>query len=213
MLGRQWRWGWREKVVSPPPSREDDPRLLQEGPSGAVGEVPSHPCSSSSTPRPPAEKASQQGRPRQGHPGGTPRRKSENIFPGKANTVICFRCLNYTCYLLFMWSVIIGEWGRHPASQCNQNFRYCYVVINKWAFHLWKMRCMRSPQGLGFLILGNYSPWVGGGVLGLGKQTGWDFSGPLHLGSSSRLYIYSKICIGLLLCRRSCSRCREQSHE
>lgn len=59
-----------------------------------------------------------------GAPVRTSRGNSENIFPGKANTAICFRCLNYMCYLFFKWSVI-GEWGRHPASQNNQNFRYC----------------------------------------------------------------------------------------
>lgn len=99
-----------------------------------------------------------------------------------------------------MWPVIIGEWGRHPASQCNQNFRYCYVVINKWAFHLWKMCRMRSPQRLGFSILVNYSPWEG--VLILGKQTGWDFSDPLHLGSSIHFcYLLKNMYWGPALCK------------
>jgi hypothetical protein len=32
---------------------------------------------------------------------GPSRRNRENIFPGKANTAICFSCLNYMCYLFF----------------------------------------------------------------------------------------------------------------
>lgn len=119
-----------------------------------------------STPRPPAEKASQQGEAKAGAPMGTPQGDSENIFPRQANTAICFSCLNYTCYLFFKWSVIIGEWGRHPASQCNQNFDIATYLLTNELFIFGKC-ALWSPQGLGSSLLGNHNPrggvaWVWG---------------------------------------------------
>lgn len=121
--------GVQGECSSPFPSSGDKDPSLQAAHEGSLPPPPPPICDLCSTPRPPAERAAQQGRPRQGHPWGC-LEETGKIFPqGKPNTTVCFRCLNYTCYLFLKWPVIIGEWGRHPASQCNQNFRYCCAVI------------------------------------------------------------------------------------
>lgn len=157
-----------------------------------------------STPRPPAEKASQQGEAKAGAPMGTPQGDSENIFPRQANTAICFSCLNYTCYLFFKWSVIIGEWGRHPASQCNQNFDIATYLLTNELFIFGKCASW-SPRG-----------WVPHYWVITTHEEGWPGSGEadrvgLFRPSASWLippFVYSfKICIGCLLCTGYRSRC------
>lgn len=50
-----------------------------------------------------------------GVPVGTPRGNSKNIFPGKANTAICFSCLNYMCYLFLSGlSLLVNGEGTRP---------------------------------------------------------------------------------------------------